>query len=117
MKNNTFYVGFENPIQFRREILLCTKDMLTALKTYEKYKRIREEKRAKINEFRILFKEINTLNNKLKKTFPKKKIQAAMKSIQKPKKVETVSKEKKKSRLSVIQEQLDVIESQIKGLS
>jgi len=110
MEGDKFYVHLEEPSEFRRIVLLCTKDMLHALRTYEEYKKHRIETSTKISEFHEVLKEMTTLNNKLKRLFPKVKLKKAIS--------EAKIKEKKtsKSKVALIEKQLDEIESKLREL-
>lgn len=108
-----FYVGLEQAAEFRKGILFCVKDVLTLLRGCEHYKHTSEEKKLRIAEFQQLMRELGILNNKLKKCFPKLKM--------KTKKPETGISEKKapmpqKSKLAVLEEQLDAIGLKIQSL-
>lgn len=104
MEKDGFYVNLDDPVGFRKEILLCTKEMLHALKTHERYKQMRAEKEKKITEFEGAVREIGRLNNKLRKLFPKSKLKKV--SVPKPKKTAD-------SKMEQIQEKLDKIEAKI----
>lgn len=106
------FIGLESPVEFRKKILFCTKDMLHMLKNYEYYKELVQKKESKISEFRRTLQEIGSLNNKLKRLFPKLKLhkvevpaEAAEEAIP------------QKSKLDMLEEQLDLIESAIEKLS
>ena len=49
-KEKTFFVGIENPISRRKDILECSKDVVGILKTYDTVNGIRKEKIEKISE-------------------------------------------------------------------
>lgn len=108
-----FYVGLEQAAEFRKGILFCVKDVLTLLRGCEHYKHTSKEKKLRIVEFQQLMRELGILNNKLKKCFPKLKM--------KTKQPELKSSEKKilvpqKSKLALLEEQLDAIELKIRSL-
>lgn len=108
-----FYVGLEQPAEFRKGVLFCVKDILTVLKEYEHYRHTSEEKKLKIAEFQQVMRELGILNNKLKKFFPKLKMKTKRPEI---KITEKKAQMPQKSKLAVLEEQLDAIELKIQSL-
>ena len=70
-ENNAFYVGVSDPVQLRRLLLECSKQILQSLQDYETLQSIREEKIRLIIDLRHTVKEIYTLNSKLNSVVPK----------------------------------------------
>ncbi len=114
MVEKPLYIGLDSPVEFRKRILLCTKDMLHALKSYEYYKALRLKKESKMSDFRHALQEVNTLNNKLKRLFPKIKLkECKSEAPAQPPEHEAIPQ---KSKLEMLEEQLDLIESTIEKL-
>lgn len=109
---DSLYIGLEEPTEFRREILLCMKDMINSLRLHEQYKQLRAKKHEQYVEVRQRLQELNILNNKLKRLFPKIKLKTALKKAPSPQLI----KQKTPSKLELLEKQLDMIESQISSL-
>lgn len=75
-REDVYFVGLREPIQVRKEILGCAKDVIGNLKRYERFKDLRKEKaEAEIN-LKRLFDEMTALSNKLRNLLPKTKLRA-----------------------------------------
>ncbi len=72
----TFYVGLDNPSGLRRQILSCSKDIVSVLKNYDKINSIRKAKIEKIIELQKIISEIKKLNSILKERLPSEKVRA-----------------------------------------
>jgi len=73
-EEDLFFVGINDPVSLRREILLSTKNSIFFLKKNEEIKELRIKKIEKIMQFKNDMKELNALMNKLKEKLPKAKI-------------------------------------------
>ena len=69
-----FYIGLQQPSEFRKEVLQCSKDVITALKRYENIKEIRREKAETLIKVKSLFDHLTSLSNRLKQLLPKTKL-------------------------------------------
>jgi hypothetical protein len=69
-----FFVGVLEPNQVRRQILGCSKDVISSLKRFEHFRELRREKAETAVKLRKLFEELNFLNNRLKQELPKTKL-------------------------------------------
>ena len=76
MSDDLFYVGIADPVEVRKNLLSCSKKVITALKRYENFYEEREKKIELMIELRKVIKEIMFLNGKLKTTFPKTSLRA-----------------------------------------
>ena len=70
---NPLFIGISNANDIRRGVLECSKDTLESLKSYESFKKVRNEKIKLINSFRGEMKEITKLISSLKSALPKVK--------------------------------------------
>lgn len=77
-----FFVGVAEPIQVRKEILGCTKDVIGTLKRFEKFKALRREKAETVARLKTLFDEIALLSNKLRQLMPKTRLRALAKETE-----------------------------------
>ncbi len=87
-ENKTFYVGVNDPGELRKELLECSKEIITVLRTYDNISSVRKEKIERIIELGQVFGELKKLNFILKDKLPSNKIRAM------PQKVKRVIKTK-----------------------
>jgi hypothetical protein len=73
MEDDSFYVKITEPVEFRRNILMSSKQLLGVLKQSERISEIRDEKIKNISELRKIIEEIVLLNRKLQAALPKAK--------------------------------------------
>ncbi|MFC1732749.1 hypothetical protein ACFL6I_20810 [candidate division KSB1 bacterium] len=117
----------DNPVEFRRNLLEASKQMIHGLQKYEKLKVVRVRKAEQISKLKSLIKEINSLNSKMKKEFPdlifkktqvkKEKKKVEVKSEKKAVK-KAVAPEKKGNReLTDLENQLKDIETKLQNIS
>jgi len=66
-----FYIGIPNPHEIRKYLLESSKSGIHLLRKYEDYKRTRVKKLRFMSQYIILMKQIELLNNRLNKEFPK----------------------------------------------
>ncbi|MFO8016946.1 MAG: hypothetical protein R6U32_07645 [Candidatus Woesearchaeota archaeon] len=64
------YKKIDDPVNFRRQLLEASKQMIHALQRYEKLKKTRTKKAEQINKLKSIVRELNDLVSKLKKDFP-----------------------------------------------
>ncbi len=112
-----FHVGIRNPPEIRRELLEGTRSIIQLLQRYEKFKKIRDEKREDIVKLRGLMKDIVDLNTRLKAIFPEVPItEVHQKKKQEQVKVEEMPKPKQNVELNKLEQELDHIESKLASL-
>ena len=111
MDENVFYVGIKEPIQLRRLLLECSKEILQSLQDYEKIQAIREEKIQNIMQLKTLIKEIYNLNSQLGRILPKAQLRAS----EEPKQI-IPSEHRRRQELDTFQNQLDAIEQKLDSL-
>jgi 4-hydroxy-3-methylbut-2-enyl diphosphate reductase IspH len=70
-EQDVLYVGLSDPIEIRRTILEATKDSVEMLQKFEKFRAVREEKVATINQLQEQLREVAKLVAKLKTEMPK----------------------------------------------
>jgi len=117
MTEESFYVKIDNPMEFRKTLLLSVRDTLHSLQTFEKFKHLRVQRIEETIKLKKLTKEINSLLNRLKQDMPgiempkEKKVRAMPKK--KPVKKKTIKQPSKKK---VINSELDELEGQLKDI-
>ncbi len=79
IKSEVLYMGISNPVDVRRSILECARDMVHFLQMFEKFRVIREEKKEATVILKKQIKELNTLINKFKAALPKTNIRTGIK--------------------------------------
>ena len=77
MTSNVFYVGVKDPVEIRRLLLECSKQILQSLQDYEMLQMIREEKIKQIIQLRYTMKEIYNLGSQLHRVLPKAQLRAS----------------------------------------
>lgn len=112
-ENHAFYVGVTDPIQLRRLLLECSKQILQSLQDYEVLQIIREEKIEHIIQLRHIIKEIYSLNSRLSMILPKAQLRASQE--QRPE-LEVSSSNTKKQDLESFEDELSRIEEKLKLL-
>ncbi len=116
----SFFVGIRDSSELRKDILTTSKQVIVSLKRYENFKLLRSEKVKLMFELRKTLKELDFLNQKLRKALPKTNIRAAYEKTQKNVSVESVRqvsrKKKQFSELEKLEQQLLSVESKIKRL-
>lgn len=113
-----FYVGIKDPTEIRRNLLESTKDVVTFLKSYENFKKVRAEKVEEISKLKATIEDITRLINKLNRELPRTRLRA---EPQPEKKAKTVRRAPvpKKPRLSDVEKlgkELEEIENKLKTL-
>lgn len=111
MSKDKFFVGIKNPVNARRLLLNSSKDVLDALKDFENFENLKQEKAKYIVELKDVLDEIVVLNKKLKSHLPKTPLKA-------PPTYERVSRKKKgkkmpKTKMKDVASKMDVLESEL----
>ena len=70
MEDSQYFAQIKDPIEIRRSILGCSRELIGVLQRYERIKELRVQKIEKVAKLRALNKEINLGIAKLKKVFP-----------------------------------------------
>lgn len=110
------YIGVADPITHRKNLLLCSRDLITSLKNYERLKSIRVEKTTDIFALRKLIQEIIVLNRKLKQFLPKVELPKQPHRERHITTKRTIPKARVKSKVDALQKELDRIEGKLRKL-
>ncbi|MFH1511344.1 MAG: hypothetical protein ABIF10_06640 [Candidatus Woesearchaeota archaeon] len=109
-------MGLREPIQVRKELLGCAKDVIGGLKRYERFKDLRKEKaEAEIN-LKRLFDEMTVLSNRLRNMLPKTKLRAVSQGVPEEKGVqikEIGPRQRSGSVLDKLEQELAQLESKL----
>ena len=111
MSKDPLYIGVSNPVDLRKNVLLCARGVISSLKNYEAYKTVSKEAVETTFELRKTMEELVVLNRKLRLAFPKTKLA----QVKKEKKGKTVTK-KTISKLTDLEKALDKIEGKLKRM-
>ena len=111
MEDDSFYVQIPDPVEFRRNLLLSSKELIELLKHSEKINEIRDEKMKNIAELRMITEEIVLLNNKVKSAMPKAKLKHAP-----MRKLSRIASPKRKD-IALLESELGKIEEKLMDLS
>ncbi|MBD3203322.1 hypothetical protein GF327_03450 [Candidatus Woesearchaeota archaeon] len=112
-QNQDFFVGVDNPMDIRRNLLESSRELIQTLQSYEKIKKIRELKIKRIKQLRTVGKELDMLFSKLKDTLPKTHLRAKVVEPAKTK----IKKKKGINTLDNLEVQLKDIEREISRIS
>lgn len=115
-KEEGFFVGINNPIDVRRNILECSREMIKTLQSIEKIGVIRVEKVKRIQQLKTVARELDLLVTKLRNNLPKTHLRAASQEapnsrIKLSKSPDTVGE------LQELEGQLGALEAEISRLS
>ena len=130
MENELFFVGIRDPLELRKELLTDSKAMIDALKRYERYKEIKEEKQRHILELKRVFDEMLILNKKFRGKLPKvpMKVPSVGLSVREelddelpkqkmaPHKEERVERREPLSKLDLLEQELAKVEQRLGSL-
>ncbi len=116
MEENLFYVGIQDPVELRKELLLSSKNLIDSLKRYESYQSVRSEKLQFVLELKHVFDELLVLNKKLRAKLPKVPVKqpALKRELPKPKKTEM--KGASRSKLQLLEDELAQVEKRLGSL-
>lgn len=77
-EEEVFFVGVQDPLEVRRNLLEVSKDMVQFLQQYEKLKTVREQKNEAIKRLKEDIRELKSLVNKLRLVLPKTKLRVKL---------------------------------------
>ena len=112
------FVGVHDLVDIRREVLRSSQETLKILQSYEQYKRLRTQKLQQVLKLYRVLSEIAALNKKLKSILPKISVQEQGPLAQSitVDETEQVVLKPAKSKLDLLEEELEVIESRLSAL-
>ena len=114
MGEEQFFVGINNHLDIRRNLLECSREMIQSMQSYEKLTRIRDIKIKRIKQLRTVIRETDLLITKLQEELPKTNLSAG---IIEPAKRIKINSSPKVNEINKLEEQLKDIESEINRLS
>ena len=127
--NELFFVQVKEPTEVRRNILETLRDIVEVLKSFEKFKRVRNAKLEKIHHLRVLTKQANKMLGDLRTKLPQTNLRATAEAeTQKQARKEHHKKKKGKSdeektpkkemtEFDRLEAELNAIESKLKSLT
>lgn len=117
IKKENFFVGINNPVVIRRNLLSASKELIDSLKKYERYELIRNTKHEYVVELKKILDEAVVLNKKLRSHLPKNSAEEAPKlkpaKIAHKKAKETGSSQAK---VDILEQELSKIEGKLDAL-
>ena len=75
-QKDDFFVGINNPLDVRRNVLECSREMIQTLQTHEKIKKLREAKIKRTLQLKTVIRELDLLFSKLRTALPKTHLRA-----------------------------------------
>ena len=122
-EQDLLFVEIKEPSATRRDVLMATKDVLDALKRYEEYKATKAEKMRTLGELKHVVDELLVLNRKLRSKMPKAPIKIPELRVEGVREREgkiitgpSPIVARPKSKLDILQEELEKIESRLGAL-
>ncbi len=115
-EQDLLFVELKDPAGLRRDVLMSTKDVLDSLKRFEEYKVIKAAKMQVLFELKRVIDDIAALNRKLRNKLPKASIAVPDITSTREREVFTgpsPSAARPKSKLDLLQEELQKIESRL----
>ena len=70
-KTEPLYASMTDPDTFRKNLLYCSKDIITSLKNYEEYKTLKVQRAELTMDLQNVMAHMKTLMNKITQTLPK----------------------------------------------
>jgi hypothetical protein len=123
------FVEIREPSATRRDVLMSTKDVLDALKRYEEYKAVKAEKQKALEQLKKTVDDLLVLNRKLRSRMPKAPVKIPELTLRaRPQSRDAREREERiitgpapsvarpKSKLDILQEELEKIESRLGAL-
>ena len=130
VKEPGYMVQIPEPALIRRDVLESLREVILFMQSYEKFKRVQEEKKTYISELKLDLKELsNLINSKMKFYFPIGKLTAIGEELDDSEDLEAEEEEPRRSSvraaapkpiehsdLDELETQLRDIESQLQGI-
>ncbi len=95
-KSEEVFVAIRDPIEIRRDILECSKEVIDSLKKFQNLERLKAEKFKEINSLRAIIRDISRKISKLKSAMPKTKIRLETSKAKEEKKTEQEEQQEEK---------------------
>lgn len=120
--NDLLFVALREPSATRRDVLMSIKDVLDILKRYEEYRKTSEEKLRVLAELKQVFDSLQSMNRRLRSKMPKIPGQRAIERPELAREGEgkfmgpAPEMARPKSKLDILQEELEKIESRLSAL-
>lgn len=109
-----FFVGINNPIDVRRNVLECSREMIKTLQAHEKLTVIREEKLKRVKQLKTVIRELDLLFSKLRNGLPKTHLRAG---LAEPSRKDSSRPAKTYTEIEELERQLGSLEKEISRLS
>ncbi|HII17335.1 TPA: hypothetical protein HA361_05460 [Candidatus Woesearchaeota archaeon] len=116
-QDEVLFVEIDRPVELRKQVLGCLKDILDSMEKFEKFKVSRAKRIEAVESLKRNASEISRLIAKLKSTLPKTQFKAVVPKKKKEKPQKEVPKEKQaprpKSEIEEIEAELADIEKKL----
>ena len=116
-KNTDVFVGIKDVNEIRRNILATSKETLHILQSHEQYKHLRTQKLQQTVKLYKILAEITALNKKIKTMLPKIAIEEQGPSETSIETADQTILKPAKTKIDLLEEELDVIEQRLSALS
>ncbi len=127
-EQDLLFVALKEPSSTRRDVLMATKDVLDVLRRYEEYRAVSAEKQKALAELKQVVDSLQSLNRRLRSRMPKVPMkngvterafvspEAVWEEEGKSFKGPSPEMARPKSKLDILQEELEKIESRLSSL-
>jgi hypothetical protein len=121
-EQDLLFVELKEPSATRRDVLMSTKDVLDILKRYEEYRAVSAEKMRVLGELKQVVDTLQSLNRRIRNKMPKAPVaQSQIRDIEREKEEKFITGSRPllarpKSKLDILQEELEKIESRLGAL-
>lgn len=78
MTEKDFFVGIHEPLDVRRNLLECSREIVNSLKSNEKITRIRKEKLHNFEKMKTIMSELDLIISQLKTKLPKSNLRKSL---------------------------------------
>jgi len=95
VNQSDFFVAINSPVEHRRNILECSRNVIESLKKFQSLESLKNERYNEMSSLKSNIKELNKMLSKLKSKLPKTKLK--IKSISVPVKVIKANAQEKTS--------------------
>jgi len=115
-KSELLYVGINNPVELRRDVLMSSKDTLNLMRKIEILQALRRQKEEVRNILHHIFEELIVLNKKLRTAMPKTSIPEAPVILPEPVAEMHEEPSAPRTKLQILEDELAAIENKLAAL-
>ena len=115
-EENNFFVGIEDPVEVRRNVLEASKKLVESLQRFEQFKEDRKRKEEYVENLKRIMADIGKLNTKLKNILPKTNIRIPQGLLKEMEAKPVIVEKAEKTDLGELDKELKDIEEKLNHL-